>query len=222
MATTRFIADSCAYNEQLKRSIGPGMYMLNTPANDCGNESCERDIPADPYIRYQSYGPGACPPGKAIDDGSELLGLNYKSTKCAADEYMPGKYSTRGKCAPSGTSGARSCMAPVESTRLSNPPCSLRATGWNRWEWLCWNPQDRALIPFEWNTSYRTVVKDNHTPLIENPLDQSVFEPPAYVPDNTAQFNNPPAPPIYTSCGAEAPGNPFAVYSTPKNIISQM
>lgn len=220
MATTHFKTDSCSYQEQLRRSIGPGMYSLNTPGNDCGPE-CQRDIPADPYIRYQTFGPGACPPGRAVDDGSELEGLNYKSSKCITDNYLPGKYSPKGACAAPGNSGPRSCMAPTEDTRLSNPPCNLRATGWNRWEWLCWNPQDRALIPFEWNTSYRIVVKDNHTPILEQPLDQTVFMPAAYMKDDdTQKFLHPPAPQIQ-SCG-QAPGNPFAAYAISKNIISQM
>ena len=32
-------------------------------------------------------------------------------------------------------------MPTAEETRQSNPPCNLRGTGWNRWEWLCKNPQ---------------------------------------------------------------------------------
>jgi hypothetical protein len=221
MASTQFRTDSCSYKEQLKRSIGPGMYALNTPGNDCSGDDCNRDIPADPFLRFQTYGPGACPPGKAVDDGSELEGLNYKNSKCATDAYLPGKYSPSGICAPSGRSNPRSCMAPTESCRLSNPPCTLRATGWNRWEWLCWNPQDRALIPFEWNTSYRTVVKDNHTPLIDEPIDQTIFMPTEYMKeDNTFKFLHPPAPEA-PGC-AVAPGNPFGAYSISKNIIAQM
>lgn len=178
MASTYQSADLCSYSEKLKRTTGPGMYYLATPAAD-GGESCQRDIPADPSLRYQSYGPNACAPGKAVDDGSELWGLNYKNTKCSSDQYLPGKYNDKGACGPAGKSNPRACAAPQESTRLSNPPCTLHSTGWNRWEPLCWNPQDRALVPFEWNTSYRIVVKDNHAPCIETPLDQSDFIPQA-------------------------------------------
>ena len=221
MANTQFRTDSCSYNEQLKRSIGPGLYWLNTPANDCGPEGCERDIPADPFLRYQTFGPGACPPGKAVDDGSELEGLNYKSTKCAKDQYLPGKYSSKGACSVPGKSEPRSCLAPTESTRLSNPITTFKEWGVNRWEWLCWDPQDRAIIPFEWNTSYRRVVKDNHAPLVEVPLDQTVFMPSAYMTeDDTQKFLNPPAPQIQ-SC-AQAPGNPYAAYALSKNILPQM
>ena len=35
----------------------------------------------------------------------------------------------------------------TDSTRLTNPPATLRGYGWNRWEPLPCNPQDRALRP---------------------------------------------------------------------------
>lgn len=44
--------------------------------------------------------------------------------------------------------------APDESSpnipnRLTNPPCTLRATGWNRWDTLFHNPQDTFETPFD-------------------------------------------------------------------------
>ena len=211
--------DSCSYEEKLRQTTGPGMYMLGTPANDCGND-CTRDVPPDPYFRYQKFGPNACPPGKSVDDNSELKGLNYKSTKCSNDQYLPGKYSSKGACGASGTSSVRSCLPPTEDTRLSNPPCNLHATGWNRWEWLCWNPQDRAIIPFEWNTSYRIVAKDNHVPCFETPLDQLNHLPNGKEPDEqehpTEYVWNPPA-----DCGLHTTMNPtpyFTSYDTCENV----
>ena len=170
--------DSCSYNEKLRRSTGPGMYTLGTPGNDMLS-ACSQDIPVDPYMRYQHWGPGTCYPGSAVDDGSELLGLNYRSSKCSSDAYIPGKYPMQGKCSVPGRTGANSrpCFRPTEDTRLSNPPCTLRGTGWNRWEWLCYNPQDKAIIPFNWNTNTDIVFKDNHIPCIERPLDESSFIP---------------------------------------------
>ena len=211
--------DSCSYEEKLRQTTGPGMYMLGTPANDCGND-CTRDVPPDPYFRYQKFGPNACPPGKSVDDNSELKGLNYKSTKCSNDQYLPGKYSSKGACGASGTSSVRSCLPPTEDTRLSNPPCNLHCTGWNRWEWLCWNPQDRAIIPFEWNTSYRIVAKDNHVPCFETPLDQLNHLPNGKEPDEqehpTEYVWNPPA-----DCGLHTTMNPtpyFTSYDTCENV----
>jgi len=219
MSQTSLRQDSCTYQEQLRRSIGPGMYMLSTPANDCG--TCGKDIPADPSLRYQAWGPGICRPGSTVDVGSELLGLNYKASKCSTEQFLPSKYQAAGGCAPAGTQAARSCMAPTESTRLSNPPCTLRGTGWNRWEWLCYDPQDKAIIPFEWNVNYRTVAKDNHKACIPKPIDDSKMLPPTI--NNLAD----PSTNTYTwtppkGCGAEAPGNPYApTYTSCENLKRQ-
>jgi hypothetical protein len=48
----------------------------------------------------------------------------------------------------------------TEHTRLSNPSFNLRGTGWNRWEWLCLNPQDRVEIPFDFNISNPLLLND--------------------------------------------------------------
>jgi hypothetical protein len=114
---------------------------------------------------------------KAVDDSSELLGLNYKNTKCNVDEYIPGKYEKSG-CFIRGNTDPRACTAPREDTRLSNPPCTLKETGINRWEWLCFDPQERAIEGFDRiPVNYRMVAKDNHVPCIEEPADQSMFLP---------------------------------------------
>jgi hypothetical protein len=172
---TRLNYDSCSYKEKLRRTVGPGLYQLESPYNDC--RDCSQDIPADPSLRYQEYGQSTCNMKKAVDDSSELLGLNYKNTKCNAEEYIPGKYEKTG-CDIRGNTNPRACMAPREDTRLSNPPCTLKETGINRWEWLCFDPQERAIEGFDRiPVNYRMVAKDNHVPCIEQPADQSMFQP---------------------------------------------
>jgi len=172
---TRLNYDSCSYKEKLRRTVGPGLYQLESPYNDCMD--CSQDVPADPYLRYQSYGQNTCSMKKAVDDSSELLGLNYKNTKCNAEEFLPGKYQKTG-CDILGNTEPRICMAPREDTRLSNPPCTLKETGINRWEWLCFDPQERAIEGFDRiPVNYRMVAKDNHIPVIDKPADQSMFQP---------------------------------------------
>jgi len=175
MSDTRLNTDSCSYTEQLKRSIGPGLYSLNTPYNDCST-NCGPVLPNDPFLRFQNYGPTACTMNKAIDDNSELLGLNYKTSKCNADAFIPGKYNSSG-CVIR-TDDNNSCGRPTESTKLSNPPCTLKGTGINRWEWLCFDPQDKALESFDHiPTNVKNLHKDNHCPLFDIPLDSSPFFP---------------------------------------------
>lgn len=179
--------DTQTYDQKLRESIGPGMYQLGSPANDC--DKCAQDIPTDPYRRWQQWGPGFCSPGKAVDVGSDLLGITRKASKCASDQYAPGKVGEGGQYAPgkgaavvcqaAGKGIGPECAAQTEPTRYSNPVCTLKDMSNNRWEWLCWNPQDRAIIPFNWNVSNRNVIKDNHAPCIPQPIDQTDMLPPA-------------------------------------------
>lgn len=217
MASTSLQYDSCTYEEKLRRSVGPGLYMVNTPSNDC--QPCAQDITGDPYYRFQAWGANTCPPGSAVDDSSELLGLNYKTSKCSTSAYAPGKYPSSGKCSvPGAKTNPRSCAPPTEDTRLSNPPCTLRSTGWNRWEWLCWNPQDRAIVPFDFNVNYRMVAKDNHVPCIPNPEDATNYVGAGdRVQSDFISNWKPPA-----SCGAQAPGNGFTTVQRTCDEVSRM
>jgi hypothetical protein len=186
---TRLIYDSCSYNEKLKRTIGPGLYSLNRPYNDCID--CKSTVPDDPSMRFQAYGPNTCTMKTAVDDSSELLGLNYKKSKCNLDEYTPGNYVSTSGCSINVQNNPRDCWAPREDTKLSNPPCNLKGTGINRWDWLCYDPQERAIEGFDRvPVNYRMVAKDNHVPIIDTPQDQSVFFPTNNTVDNADIINN--------------------------------
>jgi hypothetical protein len=172
---TRMRYDKSSYQEQLERSIFPGVYNLITPHNDCND--CDQYVPNDPEIRYQSYGHHTCSMKKAVDDSSELFGLNYKNSKCNSDAYAPNSYISTG-CVPKVIDDVRKCSTPTESCRLSNPPCTLKETGINRFDPLCWDPQLKALESFDRiGVNYRMVAKDNHVPCIEIPDQQEKFIP---------------------------------------------
>ena len=73
--------------------------------------------------------------------------------------------------APQQTSDNRVTLLDGEDCRFSNPPSTLRGTGINRFEWLCRDPQEKAISPHpRVPINYRLVAKDNHRPLIEEPL----------------------------------------------------
>lgn len=167
MSFNRLNYDDGTYQHVLRESIGPGDYQLGTPRLDCGG--CF--FPA-PDVRMNTYGAGICTK-ELIDVDSELLGLRRKQSKCPADKYLP---SEKEFCK---TTMPKDCHElGREDTRLSNPPCTLRGTGWNRWEWLCINPQSKALVPFDFNINNRLVVRDNHRPCVPKPLDQQAALPP--------------------------------------------
>lgn len=168
MSFNRLNYDDDTYKHILRESTGPGDYRLTEPRVDC--DSC---FFPSPDIRMDKYSAGACPQSDLINVDSELMNITRKRTNCPAGKYIP-TGTEFCKATPS-----KDCYGLTrEDTKLSNPPCTLRGTGWNRWEWLCKNPQDKALIPFDWNINNRLVVKDNHRPCVPSPLDQEESLPP--------------------------------------------
>ena len=103
--------------------------------------------------------------------------------KCPTKKFVPSNYNE--EFVNNGLEHYDDCQNFVgESTRLSNPPCTLRGTGWNRWQWLCQNPQDRSIIPFNIELNTTIMAKDDHRPCIPQPLDQRNSWP-------TTEYNNP-------------------------------
>lgn len=140
--------------------------MVGTPATQC--TTC---LSGDPW-RVSGGGVSVCSDRPLIDVDSELHNITRPATDCPTGLYRPsGPF-----CATHSFPDCRPSVA-TEDTRLTNPPCTLRATGWNRWEWLCQDPQDQTQMPFDWNIDSKLVAKDNHRPCIPRPLDQSVTLP---------------------------------------------
>lgn len=179
---TRNRYDVQDYNRDLYQTIRPGHFRTNLPRNDC--EGCLNPNPA----HNASFG-GSIYANNLMDVDSELMGLNVKNTKCPENKFNPEKANKEFR--ENNKTKYDDCPNFVgESTRLSNPGCTLRGTGWNRWEWLCQNPQDKAIVPFniELNTSIMT--KDDHRPCIPMPVDQSVSHPSTSYNDNNVVMYN--------------------------------
>jgi hypothetical protein len=169
MSFNRLDYDTCAYKQELSESVGPGDYQLTTPFI-----SCDDCFNTDPQIILQHSGNSVAKKMPMIDVDSELMNINRKLSNCSNDSFVP-KFNKDGEIDNSiELNDFKKCdMPPTENTLLSNPSCNLRGTGWNRWEWLCQDPQANINIPFDYNISNRLVVKDNHRPVIPQPLDQS-------------------------------------------------
>ena len=187
MSFNRLDYDKEAYRQVLNQSVGPGVYRLGEPPI-----SCEQCYPYPPTVRLQRQGDSISRNFPLVDVDSELMGITRKLSKDIKKQYKPcceDNACTTGEVCGQGVVGNcknrkpgqrssdynlkhyRDCFLPAEDTRLSNPSCNLRGTGWNRWEWLCLNPQDRVEVPFDYNISNRIIVKDNHRPCIPNPID---------------------------------------------------
>lgn len=170
-AFNRLSYDVNTYQFDVQQSVGPGAYSLGTPMPHC--QPC---FASDTRIHLGTSGGADCTDRPLVDIGSELMGISRRATNSPTGKYFPG----RGDCGAVRQHPDCRSSPETEDTRLSNPPCTLRGTGWNRWQWLCQDPQQSALIPFDWNISNRLVVKDNHRPHIATPLDPRVVLPSAH------------------------------------------
>lgn len=192
MSFSKNIYDKESYKQSINQSVGPGIYTMATPPI-----SCKPCYPYPPTVRLQRQGVSILKNKSLIDVDSELSGITRKLSKNINDQYLPScpdsvcesgevcGQGVAGSC--NGRKGERApdnnllhmpdCFVPAEDTRLTNPPCNLRGTGWNRWEPLCKNPQERVEMPFDWNINNRIIVKDNHRPCIPNPIDASAALP---------------------------------------------
>lgn len=161
MSFNRLNSDTCQYKQTLAESVGPGEYQINTPPI-----ACEPCYPYPPSVRLQTSGDSVDTNSYMIDIDSELLNITRKASKCPSKKYLPGCSDKN----PAPLTNWKDCFSPADETRTSNPPCNLRGTGWNRWEWLCLNPQDKVEMPFDFNINNRIVVKDNHRPCVPTPI----------------------------------------------------
>lgn len=159
MSFSRLNYDSCAYDKSLNESVAIGNYMLQQPKNNC-NET----FFAAPHIRLDKSQVSTCSNKHIIDVDSELSGLRRTASKCTTNSFPECKMNHL-------KTTDRSYFMSPEDTKISNPPCTLRGTGWNRWEWLCEDPQKYAEVPFVSMISDKTLAKDNHRPMLPNLTD---------------------------------------------------
>jgi hypothetical protein len=168
MSFNRLHYDTCESKQSIQQSIGPGNYVLDTPYND----GCDPCYESNPKIRIQQHGIRQEIQGnpELVDIESNLFRLTLPESRCPSLKYNPS--SSNQPVQSEHDLRSKRCTFPTEEPRLQNPPATLRCTGWDRWEFLDRNPQERVEIPFVWNTNYRLVAKDNHRPVIPRPLDQ--------------------------------------------------
>jgi hypothetical protein len=170
--------DAGTYARDIKQSVGPGHYML---ARYGGLAHCDACMPLDTSVVAGASVLPQYPGGVIVDIESDLHNITRKASRNPMAMYRgDGKD-------PASASIAANVQAmlppackqlPAVDTRLTTPPCTLRGTGWNRWEWLCRDPQDRAIRPFVANVNTGILVKDNHRPHLAKPIDPTLALPP--------------------------------------------
>jgi len=193
MSFNRLKYDKCETKDYNKQSSAPGDYYMKTPimCNNCLNDNPwiqnqKTGVSLNSHVDWRFYsGP--------VDVESDLLNLNRPASNCVMEKYTPncksGSCSTGEPCGQGVSQGCNEsglrntwnrpgdnnlvnfprCHFPVDDTRLNNPASNLRGTGWNRFDPLFMNPQEKVFFPGQMNIQTRTVMKDNHRPLLSKP-----------------------------------------------------
>ena len=172
MSFNRSSADNEEYDDTIKQSKGPGQYNLY--------KSPILNIPCyakEPTVRLQLNGVSVKNRGNLTDIHSNLLGISLDSTgiefgKNMCEAGYPVAGSVNAKCLTKKNTSIldgfndKECFIPTESTRLSNPPCTLRGLDYDRLDVnVCLNPQNKMVdMPFKNNVSVRLTGKDNFVP----------------------------------------------------------
>lgn len=147
---TRIRHDTSKMVENNEISTGVGRWALEAP-NVYGNAVFVPDF----TIRIQKWGASHDMSSTKTDVESDLRNLSRPSVRAACGQYEPSQ-------------GIRTLTPmpeaafPQADSRQFDPPCTLRGSGFNRWEWLCQNPQENVMVPFEWAIDSRHAAKDDY------------------------------------------------------------
>jgi hypothetical protein len=172
MSFNRSNADIKAYKDTVDQSKGPGEYQLYS--SPVLQTPC---YAKEPTVRLQKNGVSVENRNELTDIHSNLLGISVKKDNIEFGESMcragyPCSGGINAKClfdqGSNSSFNGKECFLPVESTRLSNPPCTLRGLDYDRLDVnICLNPQKNIVeMPFEHNVSIRLSGRDNFIPCV--------------------------------------------------------
>ena len=152
MAFHRLPYDEDSYKQALAESMGPGRYRVLTPFPKTHR----------------------CPPVEVTRAETGLLGIGRHLSKASRDKYDPQKADPAGYCA---RDDPFQDELEAEGTRLSNPPSTLRGTGFHRWGFPLEEPLSDPKP--EMAKSDRALAKSRPPPCRAPEVDQSAALPPA-------------------------------------------
>jgi len=130
-------------------------YYLNPPA-----KNCPTTFPVNATTRIQYSGNSWVDGEWKTDVESDLKGIARLGTKirCDAVQYHPDSNALN----QIPLKHAQDEVMPQTFARLVDPPCTLRATGWNRWQPLFHNPQETFETPFDFFIPSRDLDKEKY------------------------------------------------------------
>ena len=163
MALTRFYDDDARVKKKLDESLNVGLYHLDTPGNGIKVPFLE-----DPQIRLQKWGANLRTNTMALDN--DLRGLNRKLKN---DQEVYTKYTPI-----TGEVSYPKEGSIVDESRATHPAWMFRDKNQERWFHSFHKVQEKAVIPFEYNSSSRDLAKNNYVtgiPVVDNKKDQEFY-----------------------------------------------
>jgi hypothetical protein len=173
--------DGCKTTDDLRLTTGPGRYQLDVP-----NGYCDASYVKEPTTRQQRWGASLNAQYIKTDVESDLLNMSRPTTRTACGQYNP----QTNKVNQGSTVPPKETSFPQVFSRLIDPPCTGRAQGWNRWEWLCDNPQETVMVPFDNQVTTRLQQKDQFRPCIPKPVDTNALLPAPLSYDKGSMYDN--------------------------------
>ncbi len=196
MSFNRLKYDSCNVKKYNEETSGAGSYRYDTPiiCNSCLNDN-PRIINQKAGVSLNGNADWRFYSGP-VDVESDLFNLKRYNSRCPSDKYMPqcepnacdnqglpcgggaidrcvdSKNPLRNKWNRPGDStlvNFPNCFFPTEDTLLNNPKSTLRGTGWNRFDVLCKDPQEKVFFPIPQNENTRLMVKDSFRTAVVRP-----------------------------------------------------
>lgn len=161
---TRYRHDNGKMIENNEISTGPGRWALGVP-NAYGNAA----FVATPTTINQRWGASHDMTSTKTDVESDLKNLGRPTVRTTCGQYQP----EQGQAVAQRLTAMPEADFPQTASHLVDPPCTLRGTGINRWQWLCENPQENVMVPFEYLVDSRHAAKDSVYTAMDKPLENS-------------------------------------------------
>ena len=119
--------------------------------------NCPESFPVNPTTRIQESGASYVSGKWKTEVESDLKGIGRPPTKWRADSLLYNPDTNPMNRA--GVTHPEDENHPQNFNRISNPPCTLRSKGWNRWQPLFHNPQPTFETPFDFFIPSRDIDK---------------------------------------------------------------
>jgi hypothetical protein len=130
-------------------------YYVNPP-----DANCPTSYPVNATTRIQQSGV-SWPTGKwKTDVESDLKGITRMGSRILVDKKLYNPETNVMNNTP--LTAAPDETIPFLFERLVNPPCTLRATGWNRWVPLPHQPQLNFETPFDFFIPSKSIDKEKY------------------------------------------------------------